>query len=100
VGDLNNDKKLDLVVANHKNHSVNILFGNGDGRFHNQTMHTVGSHPTWVIVADFNNDSKLDLAVATTDDVGVTILFGNGDGTFHNKAKLAVGRGPTNLWNC
>jgi hypothetical protein len=41
AGDLNNDDKLDLVVANNLDVNVGILLGNGDGTFQNQQVHPI-----------------------------------------------------------
>ncbi|CAF2144744.1 unnamed protein product, partial [Rotaria magnacalcarata] len=45
VGDFNNDKKLDIAVTNNYDTSISILFGNGNGTFHNHIKSTTGSPP-------------------------------------------------------
>ena len=83
IGDVNNDKKLDLVVACGKNRSVTILLGKGDGRFAAAANSTTVPHsPHEVALGDVNLDGKLDLAVATHDSYGVLLLFGDGNGGF------------------
>jgi len=75
VGDLNNDKKLDLVWGDA------VLLGNGDGTF-KQIPLTIPASPAGptaaVAIADLNGDGILD-AVSSP---GTTIYAGNGDGTF------------------
>ena len=66
VGDLNNDKIPDLVIANGGDSSVTILLGKGKGRFHevNGSPFYAGCAPNDVVIADFNKDGKPDLAFA------------------------------------
>jgi hypothetical protein len=75
VGDLNNDKKLDLVWGDA------VLLGNGDGTF-KQIPLTIPASPAGpiaaVAIADLNGDGILD-AVSSP---GTAIYAGNGDGTF------------------
>ena len=83
MGDLNNDKKLDLVAAGAENRTITVLLGKGDGQFAalpNAT--TVGHPPHDIALGDINLDGKLDLAVATHDSYGVLLLFGDGNGVF------------------
>ncbi len=83
IGDLNNDKKLDLVVAGAKNRSVAVLLGKGDGQFAASASSTTVPHPPHEIaLGDVNLDGKLDLAVATHDSYGVLLFLGDGNGGF------------------
>ena len=83
IGDLNNDKKLDLVVAGAKNRSIAVLLGKGDGQFAVSASSTTVPHPPHEIaLGDVNLDGKLDLAVATHDSYGVLLLLGDGNGGF------------------
>jgi hypothetical protein len=112
VGDLNNDGKLDLVVANlgtssSRGTTVTTLIGKGDGTFTSSSISSQGLSPTAVAVGDFNGDGNLDLAVAnacgtdtTCSSSGkVAILLGNGKSspTFTLQSNTAAGSGPTAL---
>jgi uncharacterized repeat protein (TIGR01451 family) len=82
VGDLNGDKKLDLIIGDRDDESLSVLLGNGDGTF--QTAKTIALGVTGnvnaILVADFNGDTIPDVAAATS--AGVVSLLGHGDGTF------------------
>lgn len=79
IGDLNNDKKPDLVVA--LTRSILVLPGKGDGQFGTPISETtVPDSPGEIAVADLNDDGKLDVAVSFHDSYGVTLLLGDGKG--------------------
>lgn len=107
TGDFNGDGKIDLVLANHGDASVNddggvsVLLGNGDGTYQSAQNYPAGKNPCPALgctmaVADFNADRKLDLAVVNSNNA-VSILLGNGDGTFQNNVDFATGNGPQSV---
>ncbi|WP_433974635.1 FG-GAP-like repeat-containing protein [Tunturiibacter lichenicola] len=72
-GDLNNDKKLDLVW------NGAVYLGNGDGTFQQLPLSlTLGINLQPLAIADLNGDGFADLVV------GPNIYAGNGDGTFQS----------------
>jgi hypothetical protein len=83
TGDLNNDKKLDLVVACGKNRSIKVLLGKGDGQFAAPaSTTTVTDSPGEMALGDVNGDGNPDLAIVTHDSYGVLLLLGDGNGGF------------------
>lgn len=83
IGDVNNDKKLDLVVACGRSRSINVLLGKGNGEFAAAASQTtVPDSPGEIALGDVNLDGKLDLAVATHDSYGILLLLGDGKGGF------------------
>jgi hypothetical protein len=103
VGDVNGDRKLDLVVGSECASSgcpdgaaVGVLLGNGDGTFQLPLIYRTGgsSGPFWpvsIAIADVNGDHKPDLVVANGGSNAVGVLLGNGDGTF--QPAVAYGSG-------
>lgn len=90
AGDLNGDKKLDLVVAESSG-DVSLMLGNGDGTFRPAVTFATGQGIASIGVADLNNDGKLDVAVVDVN--GVSVLLGNGDGSFQPVMHFAAGKG-------
>ena len=56
IGDFNNDRRLDIVVANSGTSKILILYGNGDGTFRNITSYALGYgyHPYSIALIDLN----------------------------------------------
>ncbi|CAM2718619.1 unnamed protein product, partial [Rotaria socialis] len=84
IGDLNNDRRMDIVSANYGSDSIGILIGQNNGTFSNVITVAMapGSKPWPVSVGDFNNDTQLDIVVGNMGFGGFTILRGHGDGNF------------------
>jgi VCBS repeat protein len=81
IADMNNDRKLDLVVALGQARSITVLEGKGNGQFGAPLSNTaVADAPGEIAAVDFNGDGKLDVAVASHDSYGVTLLTGDGKG--------------------
>ncbi|HET6892368.1 MAG TPA: VCBS repeat-containing protein [Pyrinomonadaceae bacterium] len=81
IGDMNNDRKLDLIVTFGSTRRILVLPGKGDGQFGAPLSETtVTDTPGEMAVADLNRDGKLDLAVSSHDSYGVMLLLGDGRG--------------------
>jgi len=102
-GYIDDDKILDLAVANSGTNDVTILLGSGDGTFRPLDPIEVGSGPTSIVSAHFNDDNgdgqlndqdHLDLAVANAFSDEVAVLFGKGNGHFEDPERFSVGKAP------
>jgi hypothetical protein len=93
IGDFNNDKYLDIVVANSDTDNVGILLGYGNGTFTNQITYPTGSgsHPYSVVIGDFNKDNQLDIAVAQFGTNSIGVFLGDGNGSFASPISITLG---------
>ena len=82
MGDLNGDRKLDLVLACGQNRQIMVSLGQGDGRFSSSAKSPiqVPDPPNEIVLGDINNDTKLDLAIGSHDSYAVVLLLGDGQG--------------------
>lgn len=99
IGDVNTDKKPDLVVALGKTRSITVLLGKGDGQFAAPASTTqVPESPGEMALGDVNGDGKLDLAIDTHDSYGAMLLLGDGKGGFtiapNSPVVMKVGQHP------
>jgi hypothetical protein len=101
VADVNNDSRLDIIVANYGTNNVGIFLGYGNGSFAEQMIFSTGadSAPWSAVTGDFNKDGQLDLAVANYGTSNVGVLYGYGNGTFGNLQIYSTGIGskPTSV---
>jgi hypothetical protein len=99
VGEINGDRKPDVVVTHHEKSELSVLLGDGAGRF----TEAVGSPLDWgrsafqVALADVNRDGRVDALAATGE--GVRIMLGDGRGNFEPApgSPFATGRGVWRL---
>jgi FG-GAP-like repeat len=81
IGDMNNDRKLDLVVTLERARSITVLQGQGNGQFGAALSNTtLAEVPGDMALGDLNDDGKLDVAVTSHDSYGVVLLTGDGRG--------------------
>ncbi len=103
AGDLNQDGRLDLAVANFGNNTVSVLLGAGDGTFQFAPTVVIGPGPrhnlglSGVLITDLNHDGRFDVAVAHSGDDSVSVLVGQGPGTFQRPRRFGAGRVPVGL---
>ena len=102
IGDVNNDRFLDLATTHHDAVGVTILLGNGASRFSPAggspfaAHQGAKAHNHGLGLNDLNADGNLDITTSNQDDNSVSVLLGNGKGAFTSVpgSPFAVGRSP------
>jgi hypothetical protein len=89
IGDLNGDRKPDLVVANYLDATVSVLLDLGSARLGPRRDYATAVGTSGVAIRDLNGDGKPDIATANTGDMNaahpqatLSVLLGSGEGTF------------------
>jgi hypothetical protein len=95
VVDVNQDDKLDIVVANSNKNNVGVLLNSGNGIFLPQTSYSTGSNssPRCVSVVDLNGDIRPEIIVANHDLDNIGIFVNIGNGTFLLQKTYSTGSG-------
>lgn len=95
--DINLDGEPDLISVNAKGNSLSLLYGKGDGTFHNPRNIQVAAEPTMVTAGDVNRDGIPDLLTNARGKEMVIVLLGNGDGSFRRAVPIKTGKVPLNV---
>ena len=96
IGDLNGDRRPDLVAANTGANSVSVLLNKGHGSFRPRHDSPTGAFPHTVAIGDLNGDGKPDLAISNFAGT-VSVLLNKGDGSFRAKHDYEAGDGPNSV---
>src|SRR5262245_18462729 len=84
AGDMNNDGKSDVIVANSSTSTLSVIPGKGDGTFQPAlvTFFASGQSPAFLAIADINVDGNQDVVTLTQFNGTGSVLLGRGDGGF------------------
>ncbi|CAF1558042.1 unnamed protein product [Rotaria magnacalcarata] len=93
VGDLNGDKRLDIVVTNYGTSTIGALLGYGNGTFAKIEVSFIdsGFRPYSMVIGNFNNDNTLYVAVTNPGNDTIVVLNGSGNGTIASEEKYFTG---------
>jgi hypothetical protein len=99
IGDVNQDKKPDLVTTHTEDRRVSVLLGDGRGRFAEMpgSPFDLGNSAWHMGLLDLNRDGNADVIAAA--DTGVRVMLGNGRGGFAPApgSPFATGKGTWRL---
>ena len=95
IGDLNGDRKLDLVTGERGEHGLRARSTEAAARFRAKRDYRTGPGPRAIAIGDLNADGKPDLATANLNvDTGpptVSVLLNRGEGTFRARRDYEQG---------
>lgn len=91
VADVDRDGNPDVVFTNASRDTVDILFGDGQGRFAKRISIPAAREPERLAIADFNGDGFADLAVTYHSSHDVNVLLGDGAGSFRESFRMPAG---------
>jgi hypothetical protein len=97
IGDMNNDGKPDLVIANQGASTVTELFGNGGTGFQGRNDVNVGTVPSDVALVDMNGDGRLDIVVTSAQSRDLVVVPSSSAGGFQLPVTTPVGLGPSRI---
>ena len=99
IGDVNGDRKADLVATHHEQSALTVLLGDGAGHFTEagSSPFDFGRSAFEVILADVNHDGSVDALAAAGE--GVRVMLGDGHGNFRPApgSPFLTGRGVWKL---
>ncbi|MFN2510898.1 MAG: FG-GAP repeat domain-containing protein [Pyrinomonadaceae bacterium] len=82
IGDINGDRKPDLVATHHDQRELTVVIGDGSGNFKeaSSSPFNFGHNAFHMVLADVNRDGKPDVLAAAGE--GVSVMLGDGRGRF------------------
>ena len=99
IGDVNQDKKPDLVTTHTEDRQLSVLLGDGRGNFTEMagSPFELGNKAWHMALVDLNRDGNADVIAAA--DTGVRVMLGNGRGGFVQApgSPFATGKGTWRL---
>src|SRR5262245_26237073 len=82
AADLDNDGRIDAVVAISSDDAIAVFRGANDDVFGRPTRFAAGDQPEAVAIADVNRDTFLDVVTANGDAGTVSVLLNDGHAGF------------------
>ncbi|CAF4230609.1 unnamed protein product, partial [Rotaria sordida] len=99
IGDFNGDREVDIAVANHGTKNVDMMLGNGQGKFAIQTSYEIAfdSPPIVMASGNFNNDKRSEIAVAYAGRDHVDIFVAYNHVSFETQPRYSAGSWPQSV---
>lgn len=90
TGDINNDNRDDLIVANGSDITISVFLQQNNGTLGSQITYPTVLGPDLLVVADFNNDTLDDVVVWHMVDNVLGVFYQNNSGTLNNMVSYSA----------
>lgn len=95
--DVNNDGRIDVIVANSAENSVSVLTNQGNAVFAGLKNYAVGPAPAALYVGNLDGASGVEIVTANLDNGTLSILKGSSNGVFAAAESVAILPGQPGL---
>jgi hypothetical protein len=91
VADVNDDKRLDILVLHFSNQTIGVSLRCRNGTFYQPMYFSVGTLPSCFAISDFNRDRCKDIVVTNAVAGTISALLGFGNGSFMTQQVFSAG---------
>ncbi len=82
TGDLNGDRKADIIVSNFASNKISIFYQQSDGKLSSKKDLVTGVNPSGIAIADIDGDGFMDILVSNTGSSSFSVFRNVGSGNF------------------
>jgi outer membrane protein OmpA-like peptidoglycan-associated protein len=97
VGDLNGDKRPDIVIGTYTGSSIATFLNAGFGRWEEARVQPSGNYNFALYLGDFDKDGDLDVVTVSARDHVINVHLNDGKGHLSDRHRIGTGQWPISL---
>ncbi len=97
IGDVNKDKRPDIVAATYIGTSLATFLNAGYGRWEDPKVQPSGNYNFALYLGDFDRDGDLDVVTVSARDHVINVHLNDGKGNFSDRHRIGTGQWPISL---
>jgi len=97
VGDLNGDRRPDIVAGTYTGSSIATFFNAGFGRWEEPRVQPSGNYNFALYLGDFDKDGDLDVVTVSARDHVINVHLNDGRGSLSDRHRIGTGQWPIAL---